>query len=227
MRLEYTTVLFDLDHTLLDSVASEQAAFEKTMLAVGVEPSASVFATYDRVNQALWRRVEAGLMSPNDVKVQRFEQLLGELSVDGDPVAMGAMFVQGLTDHGELFSGARELLDALYGRVRMGMITNGIGSTQRGRIERLDLGHYFDTVSISGELGISKPDPQIFDRTLAAMQVADRTEVVMVGDSLPSDIAGASNAAIDSIWYNPAGESANGVVPTLTVETFDELALLF
>jgi 2-haloacid dehalogenase len=226
MRLGYTTVLFDLDHTLLDSGASEQAAFDETMRSIDVEPSAPIFAIYDRVNQALWRQVEAGLVSPNDVKVQRFEQLLIELSVDGDAVAMGATFVQGLTNYGELFAGARELLDALHGRVRMGMITNGIGSTQRGRIDRLDLGHYFDAVSISGELGISKPDPQIFDHTLVAMQVADRSEVVMVGDSLPSDIAGAANAGIDSIWYNPTGEPSNGIAPSLTVETFDELISL-
>lgn len=226
MRPAYTTVLFDLDHTLLDSAASEQAAFEQTMRSVGVEPSASIFAIYDRVNQALWRRVESGLLSPNDVKVQRFDQLLGELGVDGDAVAMGALFVQGLTDHGDLFAGARELLDALHGRVRMGMVTNGIGSTQRGRIDRLDLARYFDVVAISGELGISKPDPQIFDHTLAAMKVGDRSEVVMIGDSLPSDIAGASNAGIDSIWFNPAGASENGIAPTLTIESLGELVAL-
>lgn len=226
MRSAYTTVLFDLDHTLLDSDASELAAFEQTMRSIDVEPSASIFASYDRLNQALWRRVEAGSMSPNDVKVRRFEQLLDEMDVDGDAVAMGSTFVQGLTDCGNLFAGARELLDGLNGRVRMGMVTNGIGTTQWGRINRLDLARYFDVVAISGELGISKPDSRIFDYTLDAMEVGDRSTVVMVGDSLASDIAGASNAGIDSIWVNPVGQPTNGTAPTLTVESLEELISL-
>jgi 2-haloacid dehalogenase len=224
---KYTTVLFDLDHTLLDSHASEQAAFAHTMRSVDVEPSPEVFTIYDRVNQALWRQVESGDLSPNDVKVQRFEQLLRELSADGDAAAMGAIFVQGLADHGELYAGVRELLDALHGRLRMGLVTNGIGPTQRGRIDRLELGRYFDAVSISGELGVSKPDPQIFDHTLATMQIEDRDDVVMVGDSLPSDIAGATNAGIDSIWFNPNGVTGETAAPTHTVASIDELVDLF
>ncbi len=226
MTFRYTTVLFDLDHTLLDSDASEQAAFEQTMRSIDVEPSDPMFEIYDRVNQALWRRVEAGAISPNDVKVQRFEQLLEALSIDADPAAMGATFVQGLADHGDLYIGARELLDDLHGRVRMGMVTNGIGATQRGRIHRLELGHYFETVTISGELGISKPDPQIFAHTLAAMEVVDQSEVVMIGDNLASDIAGAASAGIDSIWFNQNGHTGSGPAPTHTVTSLGDLLAL-
>lgn len=220
--MRYTTVLFDLDHTLLDSDASAQAAFDTTMRSIDVEPTLEVFAVYDRLNQALWRRVEAGEISPNEVKVRRFEQLLGELGTGGDPVAMGATFVRALTDHGELFVGARELLDTVHGRVVMAMVTNGIGVVQRGRLDRLGIEKYFEVVSISGELGMSKPAPSILDHTLDALGITDRSSVVMIGDSLSSDIAGGANAGLDTIWYNPHGSvQQHSAAPTHEASTLD------
>jgi len=221
----YSTVLFDLDHTLLDSDASEQAAFDVTMRSVGVAPTPDVFAVYHGINQALWRRVEAGEVSPNDVKIRRFEQLLSELDVSGDPHDMGAMFVQGLTDNGDLYDGARTLLGSLSGRVRMGLVTNGIGPVQRGRIARLDIGGHFEAIVISGELHMSKPDPAIFDHVLAEMGVDDRSGVVMVGDSLGSDIAGATNAGIDSIWFDRHG-NADAAGPTHSVTMLADILTL-
>ncbi len=212
--MRYPVVLFDLDHTLLDSDASERAAFDITMRSIDVEPSGEVFSVYHRLNQALWRQVESGAMNPNDVKVRRFEQLLDALGSAGDPIEMGATFVRGLADHGDLSPGAHELLERLHGQARMALVTNGIGAVQRGRIERLDLTTYFDVVSISGELGIAKPGRAIFDRTLDDLGVEDRSTVVMVGDSLASDIAGGINAGIDTIWFNPRAEQADDVVPT-------------
>jgi len=223
--LRYTTILFDLDHTLLDSDASEQEAFAVTMHSIDVEPTTEVFAVYHGINQALWRRVEAGEASPNDVKVRRFEQLLSELGVVGDPQEMGATFVQGLADNGDLYEGARSLLESLSGRVRMALVTNGIGAVQRGRIARLDLGGYFEAIAISGELHMSKPDPAIFDHVLSEMDVDDRAGVVMVGDNLASDIAGAANAGIDSIWFDRHG-AATSAVPTYAVTTLAEVGSL-
>lgn len=224
--MRYPIVFFDLDHTLLDSHASEQAAFDTTMRSIGVEPTADVFDTYDRLNQALWRLVETGELSPNDVKVRRFEQLLGELDAVGDPVEMGATFVAGLTDHGDLYSGARELLDALLGTVRMAVVTNGIGHVQRGRLERLELGQYFEVVSVSGELGMSKPAPAIFDHTLAELCVTDRRNVVMIGDSLASDVAGGLNAGIDTIWFNRHAAQPGAFTPTHQAMHLDDVFAL-
>lgn len=223
---KYPVVLFDLDHTLMDSDASAQAAFDLTMRSVDVEPTDDVFATYDRLNQALWRRVEAGEMSPNEVKVRRFEQLLDLLGADGDPEEMGAIFVQALTDHGDLFAGARALLDALEGSVRLAMITNGIGPVQRGRLDRLDIRRYFEAVSISGELAMSKPAAAIFDHTLMELGVTDRTSVVMVGDSLSSDIAGGINAGIDTIWFNQHGAERTNSAPTHEAPSLDRVGEL-
>ncbi|MGB3734351.1 MAG: YjjG family noncanonical pyrimidine nucleotidase [Ilumatobacter sp.] len=212
--MNYPIVLFDLDHTLLDSNASEQAAFALTMQSVGVAPTDETFEVYDGINQALWRQVEAGEITPHDVKVRRFERLLDRLGAQGDPIEMGATFVRGLTDHGDLYPGVGGLLDSIAGRSRLGLVTNGIGPVQRGRLDRLDIARYFEVVSVSGELAMSKPARAIFDHTLAELGVTDRADVVMIGDSLSSDIAGGANAGIDTIWFNQHGAPQGASVPT-------------
>ncbi|BAN02443.1 YjjG family noncanonical pyrimidine nucleotidase [Ilumatobacter coccineus] len=214
--MSYDVVLFDFDHTLLDSDASLAGAFEQSMRSAGVVDAAAIaghYADFDRINQALWRQVEAQQISPNDVKVRRFEQLIEVLELDADAHEMADAFVEGLVACGELFDGAIDLLDDLAARSRLGMVTNGIGRVQRGRLARLGLSDHFDAVVISGEVGASKPGPAIFDVTFEAMGVSDRSSVLMVGDSLPSDILGAANAGIASAWFNPMGHQANPDIP--------------
>lgn len=232
VTLRYTTLLFDLDHTLLDSDASHEAAFRAAMRTLGVEAPADSVQHFERINQALWRRVEQGELSPNDVKVRRFAQLLDELSLDGDPAAMGEEFARGLADHGELYPGAREVLDHVAGRARLALVTNGIGSVQRGRIERLGLADYFAAVVISGEVGASKPGTAIFDLTFEQLAVG-RAGSVMIGDNFGSDILGGHNAGIDTVWFNPHGmttgtanETDAGIAPTHVIASLDELRTL-
>lgn len=224
--MSYRTVLFDLDHTLLDSDASMAGAYETTMRSVGVDDPDSVYPVFERINQALWRRVEAHELSPNDVRVRRFEQLLDELGVDADPDAMAKTFVNGLIACGELYPGADTLLDELAGRRRLGLVTNGIGKVQRGRLERLGLGRYFDVVTVSGEVGVNKPGREIFDITLDAMGVRDRSRTVMVGDNLGSDIAGGINAGIDTIWFDPEGQDGADPTPTHIARSLSEIGSL-
>jgi 2-haloacid dehalogenase len=238
VMLRYTTLLFDLDHTLLDSDASHEAAFAAAMCTLGVEAPAGSAEHFERINQALWRRVERGELSPNDVKVRRFAQLLDELGLDGDAEVMGAAFASGLADHGDLYPGAREVLDHVAGRARLALVTNGIGSVQRGRIERLGLADYFAAVVISGEVGTSKPGTAIFDLTFEQLAV-ERAGSVMIGDNLGSDVLGGRNAGIDTVWFNPRGtqigtateteigaDAEVGPIPTHVITSLDELRAL-
>ena len=223
----YSTLLFDLDHTLLDSDASEIAAYEHTMGSLGIDDHDRHFDRYVEINQQMWRAVEAGTMRPDDVRFRRFEQFTDELGVDADPVAMAEAFVWGLGAHGELYDGARELLDALAGRVRMAIVTNGLSEVQRARIERLDLTRYFDAVIISSEVGVTKPRREIFDLAFERLGSPDAATALMIGDSLSSDIRGGRDFGIATCWYNPRGLVA-GPDDTFTheIRSLDELLAL-
>lgn len=200
--MRYETLLFDLDHTLLDSDASEVAAYAHTMATIGLADPDAHFERYVTINREMWRAVEAGTMDPTEVRFRRFERFADEVGIDADPVAMADAFVWGLGANGDLYDGARELLETLAGTVRMAMVTNGLSDVQRARIERLELGAYFDAVVISSEVGVTKPRGEIFDIAFERLGAPAKASAVMIGDSLTSDIRGGADYGIATCWYN-------------------------
>ncbi len=201
--MRYTHLLFDLDHTLLDSHESERLAYAHTMATIGLADPDDHFDRYVSINQAMWVAVEAGDVQPTEVRHRRFEQFVTEVGIDADAHAMADAFVYGLGRFGELYAGAREVLESLAVHTTLAMVTNGLSEVQRARIERLGLGPYFHTVIISSEVGVTKPRREIFDLAFVGLGDPGPETVLMIGDSLTSDIAGGRNAGIDTCWYNP------------------------
>ena len=204
-EMRYTVLLLDLDHTLLDSDASERLAFEHAMAGAGVADPGRYCPAYDAINRALWARVERGEIRATDVRIQRFAQLIAGSGIDASPEALADAYARGLGAHGELYPGVLDVLDALDAEpsVSLALVTNGLSDVQRTRIDRLGLGRYFDAIAISAELGTAKPASAIFEFALAALGGPARSAALMVGDSLTSDIQGGRNADIATCWYNP------------------------
>lgn len=201
--MQYTHLLFDLDHTLLDSHESERLAYAHTMATIGLPDPDAHFDQYVSINHAMWKAVEVGDLQPDEVRHRRFEQFTREVGIDADPHVMADAFVYGLGQFGDLYDGARAVLESLAERATLAMITNGLSEVQRARIERLGLGDYFHTVIISSEVGVTKPRREIFDLAFAGLGDPGAETALMIGDSLTSDIAGGRNAGIDTCWYNP------------------------
>lgn len=221
--MTYRTILLDLDHTLLDSDTSEAMAFSQTLASAGLDVSEDHFPVYDEINKGLWAAVERGETSPNAVKVRRWELFAREVGASVDAEALAFSFVEALGEHGELFEGALELLEVLAARATLGLVTNGLSSVQRARIERLRLGAYFSSIAISGELGVAKPDIAFLDIVFAELGQPDRATTVIVGDSLTSDMAAGHNYGISTCWYNPHGKSSPDPPPTHVANSFDDV----
>ena len=203
--MTYSTLLFDLDHTLLDSADSERLAFSQAMEAAGVADSDRYFDAYVAINRDLWAAVERNDLHPDDVKELRFRKLLSATDINADVANLATAYACGLGAHGELYPGTEAVLDALASHATMGLVTNGIGQVQRARIRRLGLETYFDAIAISGEIGHSKPGVEIFARIFEQLGDPDRGSALMIGDSLTSDIQGGLNFGIATCWFNPAG----------------------
>ncbi len=223
-HMQYTTLLFDLDHTLFDSDVAEAKAFDDTLRSVGAVRPGDYFDTFALVNIGLWEKVENGELSPNEVRYLRFEQLIDATDLKADAIEMGDRYVWGMGNNGDLYPGAREVIDALSGSVTLALITNGIGEVQRTRIERLAIDHYFAAIVISGEVGRAKPGTEIFDMVFEQLGGPDKESALIIGDNLGSDILGGINYGIDTCWFNPHGRDSNGM--TITHEIADLPALL-
>ena len=221
----YRTILLDLDHTLFDTEASEKIAFEQAMLSAGVPEAVAWFRTYQRINLELWSALERGELHPRMIRNLRLERLVAECGLDADPEIMADAFVAGLGAYGDLYAGARAVLEELASRASLALVSNGFGEVQRSRIARLGLDEYFDAVAISAEVGVAKPDSGIFDYVFESLGSPARQTAVMVGDNLSADIAGGANYGIATCWYNP-GRRAVDSAHTIDHEIDDLQQLL-
>jgi HAD superfamily hydrolase (TIGR01549 family) len=112
-------------------------------------------------------------------------------------------YVAGMVANAELYPGARGVLEALSTQATLALVTNGLREAQRPRVERLDIGRYFETIVVSGEVGTAKPGTAIFDLAFDQLDQPDKRTALMIGDSLSSDIPGAIAYGIANCWYNP------------------------
>jgi YjjG family noncanonical pyrimidine nucleotidase len=206
--MTYSILLFDFDHTLFDSDASEAAAFARTLCEFGIEDPDSHFDDYKTINRTLWSAVEQGHIKANEVRTTRFERLTAEIGLDADPGAMADTFGHAMGVSGDLYPGTRPVLEQLAASATLAMVTNALSEIQRTRIERLDIDQYFDTIVISEEVGTSKPGTTIFDITFEQLENPAKDAALMIGDSLTSDIKGGSSYGLATCWYNPHGKCA-------------------
>ncbi|HXI85433.1 MAG TPA: YjjG family noncanonical pyrimidine nucleotidase [Verrucomicrobiae bacterium] len=199
----YQWLLFDADGTLFDFERAEGKALEQAFGLIGVTFAPGYLAAYQRINLALWQAVERGEIKPGIVKVRRFELLLQDIAVGGSAVDLSAHYLECLAACSELIEDASEVLQALHGKYRIAILTNGLRVVQRGRLTRSVIRDHIADIIISEEIGFAKPAKEFFDIALARLGNPSVREVLMIGDGWNSDIQGAVQYGIDACWYNP------------------------
>lgn len=222
--MRYRWLMFDADGTLFDYDRSEAAALAATWESLGLEAPAGLVEAYRRINADLWKLYEVGGISQPALQVERFVRLMGELGAPGDPSMLSRDYLGQLARQTHLLEGARELLEWAGDQFSLALITNGIPEVQRPRIRRSGFDRLFPVVVISGEEGVAKPAPEIFDVALDRMGSPGREEILMIGDSLSSDIRGGLDYGIDTCWYNPGGVAlGDGPAPSYEIRRLGEL----
>ncbi len=205
--MTYSWFLFDADGTLFDYDRAEVVALSRTFTEFGCAFDPTYLAAYQEINDQLWRDFERGAIRQNLIKTLRFERLFAAIGLTPAPdlATFSARYLENLGSCAFLLDGAETVIAALRGVGRLGVITNGLQVVQRTRLARSFIGDAFDVVVISEEVGCSKPHAAIFDVAFARMGHPRKDEVLMIGDSLTSDIKGGSDYGLDTCWYNPSG----------------------
>jgi 2-haloacid dehalogenase len=220
----YAWIVFDADGTLFDYDAAETAALTTSFAGIGRPFSPEYSDIYREINGRMWLELERGTTTQARIRVERFERLFEAIGIDSDPALFSDGYLTNLANRTDLIDGAVRAVASLAKVSRLLLLTNGIARVQRPRFDASPIREYFAEILISEEVGVAKPDPLIFDTAFARMGHPQKPEVLIVGDSLTSDIKGGSDYGIDTCWFNPTGRAReNGVEPTYEIRRIDEL----
>lgn len=204
----FDILLWDVDGTLLDFIAAEKAAVQTLFREFGLgECTDEMVERYSRINKEYWERLERGELSKPEILVRRFADFFASEGLDASKAPeFNEQYQVRLGDTVVFCDDSYELLSSLRGRVKQYAVSNGTVVAQTRKLRRSGFDRLLDGVFLSEELGYEKPETEFFDRVFAAIGEPDRERVLIVGDSLTSDITGGNRAGIRTCWYNPKGE---------------------
>jgi len=216
-------LLFDADQTIWDFNATEKIGlgivFESSFLPMSKE----MIDAYMVGNLQCWRDYEDGKLTLDELEVKRWRLFFDRIGKgDGNAEEASFLFKEALANNGLLLPGADDFLLSIAGRPKS-LVTNGIAYIQRRRLKDTGCDRHFEKIFISSEIGWHKPQKELFTTVLSALGKT-RDECVMIGDSIHSDIEGAANAGIESIYLNFEGKKCP--LATWSVSSYDELRAL-
>ena len=195
------TLLFDVDGTLLDFHAAETCALDQLMDYCDITDKENAINIYHRINSALWKRIEEGTITQSRLKIQRFEEFIDELKLNFEPETLAQVFMDYLAKGTQLMDYAYETLENLSQKHDCHIVTNGITYIQKNRISYSSIQPFIKELFISEEMGVSKP--KYFDIVKQKLNPDSDEILIVIGDSLSSDMQGALSSNLKCIWYNP------------------------
>ncbi len=228
MKLNNVAVLFfDLDNTLFDHTRAERATLLQLLRA---EPesfaaidAANFLELFHKHNATLWQQMSEGLVSPEELKVFRFEWTLRDLGLTYPSCKeLSARYLQRYATQTFALPNMLEVLEYLAPRYDLGILSNGFTEIQEQKIANIGIGSYFKYRIFSGAVGALKPAPKIFAAATRAAGV-EAPNALYIGDSYKSDIIGAKSAGWRAVFFNPSGEVITDSIADVEIFHLQEL----
>ena len=205
---KYTTLYFDLDNTLLDFSAAEHKAIRNLFALHNLPISDEKIAKYSAINLTWWERFEKGEIKKCEIYSGRFREYLEFYGLDGDPQQMAEDYFDFLSEGYDLIDGADKALEYIKSQgYTVCITTNGMSRTQYRRINNCSIKQFFDYIFVSEDAGHQKQEVEYFDYLMANTSEKDKSKILVIGDSMSSDILGGINFQVDTCWLNPKGKS--------------------
>lgn len=220
--MKYTTLLFDNDDTIMDFGDAERQGIKRTFEQNGLPYDEEILNHYSSINLSFWKRFERGEIEKSAIYEGRFIHFSKETGLMFDTKKIAQDYIINLSYGHKCVDGAKELLKNLYGKYSLYIVTNGEKKTQDKRISESGLLEFFDGVFVSETTGYQKPDKRYFDYVFDNIPEKRKEKILIIGDSLSSDIKGGMNVGIDTCWYNPR-RATTELKPTYEIHSLDEL----
>jgi putative hydrolase of the HAD superfamily len=226
---KYKVLFFDLDRTLWDYRANSEQTLKdlvKKHTPELTEKFDEFLTLFYDVNESLWLEYRDGRLSKERLSTQRFIDSYKRLGVDAESFAeeFSVDYIAESPKKTRLFPKTIETLEYLKGAgYRIFLLTNGFVEVQKVKISDSKLEPFFERMITSEEAGYQKPHEKIFEFALTIVQ-AEKSDCLMIGDDLESDIEGAQNFGIDAVFFNPAG-FVHTNTPTFEIRRLDEIML--
>ncbi|MBK5720496.1 YjjG family noncanonical pyrimidine nucleotidase [Dysgonomonas sp. Marseille-P4677] len=227
--MKYTDILLDLDDTLIDTATNTKETVKEIyrdyLFGKYFKSFDEFFTFYNENVSKLWIGYNNGDITKEKIQEDRFTDTLKH--IDGfnkEKIrVINKDYIERIVKKEALIEGALDLLDYLKPKYKIHILSNGFTEMQYQKMEsaRLDLS-YFDHIILSDIVGVNKPHPDIFSYSLDRIG-ATRSEVIMIGDNLSTDIYGAYNSGINQIWYNPENKLPEKIKPTYMVKKLYEI----
>jgi len=223
----YKYLLWDIDGTVLDFLASEAYAIRALFKKYNIgECDDEKLRLYSGINVKYWQKLERGEMSKPEILVERFREFFGIIGVNTKIAESFNLDYQvTLGDHIEFVDKAEEILLSQKGRFVLAAVTNGTKVAQEKKLRLSGLDKVFDAIFISENVGAEKPSKEYFDYVFAALGITDKSAALIIGDSLTSDMKGGFLAGIDTCWFNPKKSPNKSEIPvTYEIDNLAKLA---
>lgn len=198
-------VLWDIDGTLLNFLAAEKNAIRKCFSIFDLgECTDEMLKVYSHINKKHWEMLERGELTKQKVLEGRFIEFFTLYNIDTKVIeAFNKEYQVQLGETICFNDNGYELVSELKNYVKQYAVTNGTKVAQDKKLTKSGLVDLFDGIFISDVIGFEKPSKEFFEPVLNAVAGYKKDEILIVGDSLTSDMAGGNNIGIKCCWYNP------------------------
>lgn len=224
MEKHYTTLLFDVDDTLLDFDAAEAVALPLVCKEFGLPYSEEVRQQYRALNDELWHALELGHVTREQLLTTRFSRLFEAFGHTVDGALADARYREQLVVGQQFVPGAKEVITTLAEQFELFIVTNGVTATQHQRLAHAGIQQCFTEIFVSEQTGSQKPMRDFFDYVFARIPQFDASKTLIIGDSFGADIVGGHAAGIDTCWLNTKGKQRTADIPvTYEITALSEL----
>lgn len=218
-------LLFDFDNTLVDFTNTAKKSLWQTFESYQQECTEEIYQLYKKINHQVWRDFEDGKITAEALRIKRFADLFEAIKVENiPPTQFSQRFLENLVLLTEPYEGVMELLSTLKGKYRMSIVTNGLKEVQRPRLKRLGMMDFFDSIIVSDEIGFKKPQSEFFEYVFQTIpNPPAKSETLIIGDSINSDIRGGRNFGIKTCWSSQDKKNGTKIKPNYVISNVLEL----